>query len=190
MSENKDQSRQEFLSCLMDGELGDSKQTMEQLSRCGEAKSFWLNCHIIRDAIRDSQPSRLPHNFSERVMQALESEPVIFSPGAMRRLRVLKPVAGLAIAASVAAVTVFGIRAYYMPDGQQTTGQFAATSSVQTVPAESVTLAQSPSQQPAAPSKYDDELNAYVLGHMEHAAAGRVQGMMPYVRLTEFEDSQ
>jgi sigma-E factor negative regulatory protein RseA len=186
MSESNEQSRHEFLSCLMDGELEKSKQTMEQLSRCGEAKSFWLRCHIIREAIRDSQPSLLSHNFSQRVMQALENEPVVFNPRAARRLHVLKPIAGLAIAASVAAVTVFGIRAYYMPDDQQI-GQLASNSAATS--SEPVMLAQSQTQ-PATPSKYDDELNAYVLGHMEHAAAGRVQGMMPYVRLAEFEDSQ
>jgi sigma-E factor negative regulatory protein RseA len=190
---SKMQDLNESLSCFMDGELHDHAAILSKLKNCNETKSSWLRYHLIRDTLRDSRSVNLSTDFSSRVMRALESEPIIISPRFSRyrsgfRKHMFKPAAGLAIAASVAAITVFTMQTFYMPDSQP--GFNVASNAV---PLQPIPAAASPddTRLPAvvAAERHDDDLNSYLLEHMEHSAAG-VQGMMPYVRLTGFEDSQ
>lgn len=188
---SKVQDFNESLSSFMDGELAEHTPVLDKLKSCSETKACWVRYHIIRDTLRDSHPVTLSADFSSRVMRALESEPVIVSPRfagyrASFRRHMFKPAAGLAIAASVAAITVFTMQTFYMQD-PQTDFSVAANSAP---PAYPVTAASSEAVSSRVADKpQDDDLNSYLLEHMEHSAAG-VQGMMPYVRLAGFEDSQ
>lgn len=188
----KMQDLNENLSSFMDGELGDHGAVLDKLKNCHETKACWLRYHVIRDTIRDSRSINLSADFSGRVMRALDNEPVIFNPRFSRyrasfRRHMFKPAAGLAIAASVAAITVFTMQTFYMPEAG-----FEVASG--TSPAYPVANVSSPNEfsvprAATADRQSDDELNSYLLEHMEHSAAG-VQGMMPYVRLAGFEDNQ
>jgi sigma-E factor negative regulatory protein RseA len=191
---NKTQDLSESLSCFMDGELSDHSAILDKLNHCNETKSCWFRYHVIRDTLRDSRPASLSADFSTRVMQALASEPTVLNPRfshyrASFRRHMFKPVAGLAIAASVAAITVFTMQTFYMPDS----GLNVASN---TSPAYTIAAASSDDTSAthlpvtASDKQYDDDLNSYLLEHMEHSEAGSVQSMMPYVRLTGFEDSQ
>lgn len=190
---SKMQDLNESLSCFMDGELKDHTALLDKLKNSSETKASWFRYHVIRDTLRDSRSVNLSADFSSRVMQALESEPTIINPRFFRyqaafRKRMLKPVAGLAIAASVAAITVFTMQTFYMPDSRTGLNVASSASPVQPIPTSSPDdphLAATVS----AEKQHDDDLNSYLLEHMEHSAAG-VQGMMPYVRLAGFEDSQ
>lgn len=187
---SKVQDFNESLSSFMDGELAEHKAILDKLKSCSETKACWLRYHMIRDTLRDSRPGALSADFSSRVMRALESEPVIVSPrfGRYRdsfRRHMFKPAAGLAIAASVAAITVFTMQTFYMQDSQPDFSVAAKSAP----PAYPVTTASETVSSRVADKPQDDDLNSYLLEHMEHSAAG-VQGMMPYVRLAGFEDSQ
>jgi negative regulator of sigma E activity len=183
----------ESLSSFMDGELDDHAGMLDKLKNCDATKACWLRYHMIRDTLRDGRrPANLSADFSGRVMRALENEPVIMNPRFARyraasfRRHMFKPAAGLAIAASVAAITVFGMRTFYMPDAQPDFNIAANSSS----PAHPLVVSSNEGAiSRVADRPQDDDLNSYLLEHMEHSAAG-VQGMMPYVRLAGFEDSQ
>jgi negative regulator of sigma E activity len=167
----------ESLSSFMDGELDEHAGVLDNLKNCNETKACWLRYHMIRDTLRDSRrPANLSADFSSRIMRALETEPVIMNRAASFRRHMFKPAAGLAIAASVAAITVFSMRTFYMTD-TQSDFNVAANSATEGAVSR------------VADRPQDDDLNSYLLEHMEHSAAG-VQGMMPYVRLAGFEDSQ
>lgn len=187
---SKVQDFDESLSSFMDGELAEHTAILDKLKNCNETKACWLRYHMIRDTLRDSRPVTLSADFSGRVMRALESEPVIINSRFARyrysfRRHMFKPAAGLAIAASVAAITVFTMQTFYMQD-TQTDFSVAANSAPPAYPATAVS-SEVPSR--VADKSQDEDLNSYLLEHMEHSAAG-VQGMMPYVRLAGFEDSQ
>jgi negative regulator of sigma E activity len=150
---------------------------------------------VIRDTLRDSRPAGLSSDFSARVMGALANDPVIFNtrfPGyrAAFRRHMFKPVAGLAIAASVAAITVFTMQTFYMPDSQPGFNVASNASPAYAIPAASDDTSATRLPVTASDRQYEDDLNSYLLEHMEHSEAGRVQSMMPYVRLTGFEDNQ
>jgi sigma-E factor negative regulatory protein RseA len=185
---SKMQEQNESLSCFMDGELKDHTAILDKLKSCKETKSNWLRYHVIRETLRDGRSVNLSTDFSSRVMRALETEPVIINPRFPRyqaafRKHLLKPVAGLAIAASVAAITVLTMQTFYMPGSQS---DFIASNS-SPIPASSVEDDRLSTV--ATAEKNDDDLHSYLLEHMEHSAAG-VQGVMPYVRLAGFEDNQ
>jgi negative regulator of sigma E activity len=177
----------ESLSSFMDGELDEHAGVLDNLKNCNETKACWLRYHMIRDTLRDSRrPANLSADFSSRIMRALETEPVIMNRAASFRRHMFKPAAGLAIAASVAAITVFSMRTFYMTD-TQSDFNVAANSASPTHPL--VVSSTEGAVSRVADRPQDDDLNSYLLEHMEHSAAG-VQGMMPYVRLAGFEDSQ
>ena len=185
---SKMQDVNESLSSFMDGELGDNTAVLDKLKSCKETKACWLRYHMIRDTLRDSRPVNLSADFSSRVMNALESEPVIINPRFSRyrasfRRHLFKPAAGLAIAASVAAITVFTMQAFYMSGSHPAFN--VAANPTPTYPVAAV----SSNESRVAEKQQDDDLNSYLIEHMEHAG-GSVQGVMPYVRLAGFEDNQ
>lgn len=183
-------SRTEQLSCFMDGEADRNlKQVIAHHDE--ETRSCWRRYHLIRDVLRDGQPLKLSSGFCDRVMQALESEPVIFCPNRISRARfaskVLKPVAGLAIAASVAAVTVFSLQTLYLsPSDAPLTVAATAPQPAASAPGNLAAV----SGRADTRVSEDDNLDAYLIGHMEHASAAGAQGIMPFVRLAGYERSQ
>jgi sigma-E factor negative regulatory protein RseA len=184
------QSRTEQLSCFMDGEVDRNlKQAVAQHDE--ETRGCWRRYHLIRDVLRDAQPLKLSSGFCDRVMHALENEPVIFCPNRIARSRLsakyLKPVAGLAIAASVAAVTVFSLQTLYLSPSDAPLA-VAATVQQPAVPASGNLTVVSGRADTGASE--DDNLDAYLIGHMEHASAAGAQGIMPFVRLAGYERSQ
>ncbi|HEX7026774.1 MAG TPA: sigma-E factor negative regulatory protein [Gammaproteobacteria bacterium] len=189
----------EHLSCFMDGELEDIHSVQSALGS-REVHACWHRYHIIRDILRDSRPVKLSNDFCSRLMQSLENEPAVFNPRPFRSRKlpfnhsILKPVAGLAIAASVATVTVFLLQNVYLsPAGN---GVPVVASAPQT---ESSMLALNERRNTGsgvAPVAVegeevieDDSLNAYLIRHMEYASSGGT-GMLPYVRLAGYDSSQ
>lgn len=109
----------EHLSCLVDGEI--SRETgrflIRRLGADEELRTTWTRYHLVRDCLRHQDGGIAEEDLCARVSQALANEP----PGKhSRRLGTgwLKPVAGLAIAASVAlmAVVTVGPGAPGMPE--------------------------------------------------------------------------
>ena len=70
------------LSALIDGELdvASAEHVIKAAKTAGELKNCWAHYHLIGDAMRNQAHSS--HDFSARVMQALENEPIIFAPNA------------------------------------------------------------------------------------------------------------
>lgn len=102
------ESNREHLSCLMDGELDRDAQQflLRRMAEDPEMKATWRRFHTVRACLHRELFSAL--DLSERVAVALEGESLPAStPGRMAAW--FKPVAGGAIAASVALVAVVGM---------------------------------------------------------------------------------
>ncbi|HSM68163.1 MAG TPA: sigma-E factor negative regulatory protein [Xanthomonadales bacterium] len=100
----------EHLSSLMDGEL--SRETglflTRRLSTDQELSQAWRRYHLIRDCIR--QPGgRVPLVDIAQSMKNAMGEETLATPVAAGRNRWLRPVSGLAIAATVAFMAVIAI---------------------------------------------------------------------------------
>ena len=70
------------LSALIDGELdvASAEHVIKAAKTGGELKNCWAHYHLIGDAMRNQ--AHTSHDFSARVMDALENEPIIFAPNA------------------------------------------------------------------------------------------------------------
>ena len=173
----------EHLSSLMDGEL--TRDTglfiTRRLSSDEKMCDTWERYHLIRDCIRQPGSKQVVTGLTSRMSASLEEES---SPGVSRLVnnRWLKPVSGLAIAASVALVAIV-VSAPQSIELNETTVT-ASESSVQ--PFVSPNTAQlSPVSQAAsfAPGQQagSNRLNAYLLRHNQMARTAGRQGFVSFV---------
>jgi len=144
----------EQLSALMDGELEleANPHLYTALRKSNEAAECWSTYHLIGDVMRGELPMRA--GLHARVMQQLESEPIVLAP--RNRLRkVLHSAHVVPMAASVAAVAFVGWMVWQ--------SQGVAVQS---------DLAQPTVAQNAIPP---EALNSYMLAHHEYAPSNGMQ---------------
>jgi sigma-E factor negative regulatory protein RseA len=120
-------SVKEQLSACLDGEL--SRQDLlflaKRLGHDSESRATLSRYALAAEALRTGKPVALSANFADRVMERIQAEGAAGDEGAVpeaalvqqalpsstqRAPRFLKPVAGFAIAASVAAVALFSVQ--------------------------------------------------------------------------------
>ncbi len=171
MNENVNQS----LSAMIDDETEsfETRRTLDQLD--DEAIQTWSRYNLVSAALKGEEMPRL--DISKQVMQALEDEPALQIEKDKTGF-FAKPVASVAIAASVTAMVIFGVQSF------QTTGTSALQVSQQSSPAPNVVLpaqqtpnaALMPAQYGSLPAptaslntaeviRLDDEVGKYIQQH-------------------------
>jgi sigma-E factor negative regulatory protein RseA len=180
----------EQLSALVDDELTGSEYTM-LVKRVEGDKQLYQRLsryQLISDALQNHLPDRVDPAFSRRVKGSLRSEPALSRSSGLGA--VMKPLAALALAASVAVMAVMTIQSV-----RRETSPPAET--VATVPQEmsppAETVATVPQEtgymqvndEPGATARalVDRKLDIYLVNHNEYAVNHGVQGMLPYVRI-------
>lgn len=104
-------TKEERLSALVDDEADafELRRLVDEMEKNPEDLFQWGRYHLIGDVMRGNT-LRAPAGFSDRVMQAIEEEPApTVSPWA-RHGRMLKPVAGMGMAAAVAVAVLVGVQ--------------------------------------------------------------------------------
>ena len=183
----------EQISALVDNELEHGSRFVLQALTIDEAyKGAWGRYHLIGECLRGHLPARVDMRLAGRISKALHDEPV--ARMAHRSLRLLKPVAGLALAATVAAVAILGVRQIGSGPVATATPPIAynpagTNSDYQTV---TVTAGPAPpSKQPvrsySTPDDAQSRMNRYLVNYNEYRANSGVQGTMPYVRIVAHE---
>ena len=117
----------EKISALVDGELDEHEHqsTVNELLADKNKRAVWQRYHLIGDTLKRSLPAGIDHSFSSRVMSELENEPTVLAPPKQTHSSWSQRAAGLAVAASVAAVAVLGVQFMYQQDGQAPAQQLA-----------------------------------------------------------------
>ena len=118
----------EQLSTCLDGELSAAELDLllKRLERDSELRDAIGRYTAIGEALRNTQPVIASRSFADKVMAAVEQEPAAarrgwrISPVVTRSLR---PVAGIGIAATVAALAIFSVQRA----GVESAGPIAAT---------------------------------------------------------------
>ena len=174
----------EHLSSLMDGEI--SRETglflTRRLSSDEAMCATWERYHLIRDCIRQPGSKQVVTGLSARLNASLEAE-VLPSASPWRNNRWLKPVSGLAIAASVAlmAIVVTAPQPGALPGAGEPALSIAGNQpfvSPNTLPLVPVSHAASYAPAPQANS---NRLNAYLLRHNQMARTAGRQGFVSFV---------
>ena len=164
----------EQLSALLDDELADSEQSLliRQLVRDPALSERLLHYQTISDALHDNLPQQVDTRFHERVHAAVQQEAAI-NAAPFRYGALLKPLAGLAVAASVAVVAVVSLQTVRQQDP-------AATAAVASAPTTDSYIRAGNAPAPVAPAR---GLDVYLVNHNEFAVNRNMQGMLPYVRI-------
>jgi sigma-E factor negative regulatory protein RseA len=105
----------EQLSACLDGELpaAELDLLLKRLERNPELREALGRYTVIGEALRDAKPVVAARSFADKVMAAVDQEPatarrgVRMSPVLVRRLR---PIAGIGVAATVAALAIFSVQ--------------------------------------------------------------------------------
>lgn len=184
----------EQASAFADGELtgAEAPLFLARLQRDPELRAALGQYHLVGEAMRGTLPIQ-SRDFAAGVMTAIEKIDTrvsqVATPGAARSVaRFGRPVAGFAVAASVAMLAIFTLQG---PAGVPATA---------TIPAEVVPGASSIASNPVLPARQVDfsnvgspelqnQLRGYLMNHNEHAGSSRLRGVMPYVQIAAQDSS-
>ena len=104
----------EQVSAFLDGELPDTETELllKRLTRDGELRESFGRYALIGEALRGSGPQILSRGFASRVNLAIDGEPAQAAAHAQRSnaSRWWRPLAGVSVAAGVAAVAIVALQ--------------------------------------------------------------------------------
>lgn len=105
----------EQLSACLDGELpaAELDLLLKRLERNPELREALGRYTVIGEALRHTKPAVASRSFADKVMAAVDQEPAVARRGLRMSptlARSLRPVAGIGIAATVAAVAIFSVQ--------------------------------------------------------------------------------
>ena len=179
----------EQISAFADGELPDAERELLQRRLTNDAglQATWQRYHLIRDALRDDLPELIS---KDNDVAYIQNENASLSQAAIPASllqRFMKPVAGMAIAASVAALAVVGV--LHNSDQLSAPGlpQVADSQATQAVTPEIFTIVPRSSWQSVKPAVVS-HLNGYLVDHSSYAGFGSAQGIIPYSRVAGYDE--
>jgi len=179
------------LSALVDDELSvhELASVLNVASRDAEYRRVWERYNMIGDYIRGETGCTGLCDIADGVRTRLEQEPTLIAPAALRQQRVhqwVRPVTGVAIAASVAVVAIL-----------------AAPTLINIASDSPPPLAATADRQPAQlyaeragtrwnlnQPEVESKLNGYLVNHQEYVPAGGMKGMLPYATIVSYDSGR
>lgn len=179
--------KHEKISALVDGEdIAGRAEVLDHLLKDEALRARWARYHLITDCLR-GHLSHTVSDISATIRHRLRDEPAILAP-ARKQPFAFKPLAGLAIAASVAAFALLAV-----PMGERAGPARPAAVAVSppvSDPVRSVTL-EAPPVLPAGAGRVasvaDQRMKNYLVNHSEFRSNGGINGIPPYARVVTFE---
>jgi sigma-E factor negative regulatory protein RseA len=172
----------EQLSAFIDNELSEfeERRLLAELERDPALRESWDRYHLIRAALRNE----LDLSAGNQATASRVSDGIADRGTEKPSLHWARPTARMAgtvaIAASVAAVTLVGLYTFKRPAGESAQLAAGAKPAANAVP---VAAARWNTGKP----ELDRALNAYLAGHNEVAGGTGVGGVLPYVRVVDQE---
>lgn len=170
----------EQVSALMDDECTEHelKLAVRQLARDTALAESWERYHLISDVLKGNTPTVLNADFAQRMSTLIDDEPPLStSPSPQKNRYWYRPAAGLAVAASVAAIAVLVLQPFV---DQSSADNLLA----QQPPASSNT------QNPPLEDDIAARMNTYMVNHNSLASMNGVHGVLPYVRMSNLGDGR
>ena len=166
----------EQISALVDDELAEAEHALliKRLTDDASMRDRLSRYQLISDSLQNHMPRKIDPDFNIGVQLALQDEPDVQAEPA-RLTRLFKPLAGLAVAASVAVVAVLSLQSVRQESP-------AGASAVATAPVsnEFAAVDTTPLLANTDTGNGAQSLDVYLVNHNEYAVN---RGMLPYVRL-------
>jgi sigma-E factor negative regulatory protein RseA len=185
-------SEDELLSALVDDELSpaETARVLAALTADPARRETWARYQLIGTAIRRGVPDVVDPGLAARVQAAIGDslpdagdglpDPALAAAG---RPGWKRTAGGIAMAASVAAVALFGMR--YLAVTEEGTTMATRVASTPVLQAQPVTVTDA--EPPGSATLDQERLNTYLIRHNEFAATGGLRGLPPYVRVVGAE---
>lgn len=179
----------EQVSALADGELSEheAELLLKRMQSDPQLRAAWENYHLVGDAMRGGLASVHDRGLGPRVMQAIDNEAPMETGGWSGQVeRLLRPVAGFAIAATVATVAILGIQDQSVtpPSEVVPTNVTATASDVD------YRLAQPVNWNLTEQDEVKEKLNSYLVNHNMNSNSRTFQGMNPYVHIAAYDNRE
>ncbi|MDH5648223.1 MAG: sigma-E factor negative regulatory protein [Gammaproteobacteria bacterium] len=179
----------EKLSALLDGELdeNDQESLFQEISADPELCSTWERYHTARAVIRNELEGLVLPGLANRILQKIDKEPVILVPrkNKITAQKITRLVGSLAIAASVAAVSIVSLRPKEVNENPSAQQIAIDSSAVKNDPVR-VGATQWDKRQP----DLESTLNMYLVEHNEFSPATNFRGMMSYGRVVGYDNEK
>ena len=195
---------QEDISALVDGELTtrSASETIDVLLESDELRAHWTRYLVVRDVLRHKVYPDTGGELCERMRSCLADEPLHFPrsrllPRSWRET--LRPVAGVAIAASVAMVAILAVRGLGDSASQPESARAPSIQVAASSPAPMIATSASSDRQlrPGALKRLQwnttepavaNRLNGYLVTHSEYLG-GPIRGLHPYARIVGYDST-
>jgi sigma-E factor negative regulatory protein RseA len=180
----------------MDGEIRDTdNQALDGWSRDEGLRAAWGRYHLISECMRGTLPRHMDPALASRIAVALRQEPAILAPDVAAPRPWLKPLAGMAIAASVATLAVVGIQMNRQQDPGAGFGASVAGAAASSGSGGQVNLASGNNtprlQRPADGVRTEDpRLDRYLINYAGQRGGAAVPGVPPHVRVLKIRQEQ
>jgi sigma-E factor negative regulatory protein RseA len=190
----------ESLSALLDDEANELEleRVLAHIARDPELRQAWVRYNLVRTVASGQLPSHLELDVSARVREAVGGR--ADAPVSLRQ-RILRPLASMAVAASVAATVVLGGQQLaQLEDDSYDNGAVASSASpvglVNSLGATSVQASYGTRSlaelHPATRTAYQElarqRLQKYMQEHAEHAALNSPNGLVPFARVPYIQE--
>ncbi len=206
----------EYISAMVDEEVADGSSAVDGVLGDAEARGAWQRYHLVRDVIQNDYNPALPTNFAELVREEIAFEAPLSNVVSLQaarpraanpehadprranaRLGIWKPVAGLAVAASLIGGTLLSTQ--LRDSGAPQTRPTPVVENPEPPKTSSVTMVAELApgtrwQMEGEVSEDNSEriarLNSLLTNHLEVASMGKVQGMVLHSRVVGYDGMQ
>ena len=194
----------ETVSALMDGEA--SELELRRVLAHEDKQlidSLWAKYHRTQSAVKGEFGGFDSLDISERISAEIDNESPYSETSAPHKMAWFKPLSGIAIAASVAFMVVFGVRQIQpqLGAGSVDAPSLAASASGRAYPAQTSgdvsgpmavsaglgTQYAGPGQEAEADRLAEKQLDKYILRHTEILALQGGKGVRPFARVANYE---
>lgn len=194
------ESMRESLSALMDDEANELEveRVLARIADDADLRQAWVRYNVVHSAAAGQPPTHLELDISSQVRAAVAGENRGVS--AIRQ-RIIRPLASMAVAASVAATVVLGGQQLAQLEAESYDAQAIASSvspvgMVNSLGATSVQASYGtrtmPELQPATRKAYQQlarqRMHKYMQEHAEHAALNTPNGLVPFARVPRIQE--
>ena len=194
----------ESLSALLDDEANELEleRILSRVADDEDMRQTWVRYNAVRTTLSGHQLAHMRLDISSQVQQAIGRQRGPSSAATLKQ-RFLRPVASLAVAASVAATVVIGGQQLARIGGTDPYGNSgavaASASPVGLVNSLGATTVQAsygtqsiPVLQPTTRTAYQElarqRMQLYMQEHAEHAALNSPQGLIPFARVPRIRE--
>jgi len=192
--------RYEKLSALLDDELSEEEmlKALDEIEGDPALLKSWDHYSLIGDVIRGESSRRTIEGVSARISEAIANEPAIIAqpqrkkttpktivPSSISEVRWLRPMAGAAIAATVAVAAVY-VSPIIQQAGELEGVEIAGTSESMVEPKLPAGNRWKNLNEPGVASKLDQ----YLREHSEYSSPGGMGGVLPYASFVSYDNTR